>query len=725
MKFHPLTVSLVSLSFLSYSCVGFSAQQNVRNLQSVTLRSTAGAPAIESLTNDIISKLQFREAQGRLEQLQLDTSGTLSAMRARLRSVTGHEGVQSTPVGDEEVPVSATEQEKLNEAFEKTGITFEDTSDPDFDFKDLIRQTEMHVNDGHWKTATRRMKKLTRRYGKNSHDPREIPESLYVSVLQECSNDRLHGARAAEPARKLMEEMVAMGYDIPAITANYCVSNCLSDGVNGSHQGFGGIDTALAMMAALDQLENPVEITLETHSRLIAALAAEGSIEYALKILRELVAEKSQTPSLDLFADVAASCLGGKENPGNPEDVMTVLAYSKAAGYELDRIASTGEGRRLLAAGVVAAERLDNIGLGLRFLTAASKAEGCAPDNGDSLVANSSPAAQRAATIIHRKALVKATKDDSWKLSVRLLDLMISRGLRPSPATWRNVVTCCAKLEKSKKATSLLLDWVAMSKDRRAEKPSIRVFNTVVNACEVCGEEELTVQVLDSMKETHDTDGNLITFNIALKRLAKSGNTMACEGIIVGMLQSGIEPSVVSYTTAIAACVQEPKKKEVAMEWINRMRSRLVKPNVITYNTALAACLDGTLEGSRLASQIAVEMIVAIQQQLDAGILDAGEYTNTTPNSYTKSLARQAMKQLKTNWDAGLIDKKVAKETLRVPLLELVEFANSDLAAMAEKQREFIAMASEQTEELNEITQQTDEELEYSTAIGTHRAAAV
>lgn len=115
MKFHPLTVSLVSLSFLSYSCVGFSAQQNVRNLQSVTLRSTAGAPAIESLTNDIISKLQFREAQGRLEQLQLDTSGTLSAMRARLRSVTGHEGVQSTPVGDEEVPVSATEQEKLNE----------------------------------------------------------------------------------------------------------------------------------------------------------------------------------------------------------------------------------------------------------------------------------------------------------------------------------------------------------------------------------------------------------------------------------------------------------------------------------------------------------------------------------------------------------------------------------------------------------------------------------
>jgi len=247
-----------------------------------------------------------------------------------------------------------------------------------------------------------------------------------------------------------------------------------------------------------------------------------------------------------------------------------------------------------------------------------------------------------------------------------------------------------------------------------------------VNACEVCGEEELTIQVLDSMKETHDTEGNLITFNIALKRLAKSGNTMACEGIIVGMLQSGIEPSVVSYTTAIAACVHDPKKPEVAVEWINRMKSRLVKPNVITYNTAFAACLDGTLEGSRLASQLAVDMMASIQAQLDAGILDADEYTDVTPNVYTKSLAKEAMKQLKTNWEADLIERKVAKETLRVPLLLLVEFANSDLSQLAEKQKEFISMATEEpAEELAKVTDATDEELEYATAIGTHRAAAV
>lgn len=725
MKFQGLTVSFVSLSAALNSCAAFSANQDGRNLHSLTVKSTTEAPVAEGLTNDIISKLQFREAREKLEILQLDSSGTLSAMRERLRIASVHEDIEKHSVDEKTEEI---DQEKLNAAFEKTGIAFEDTSDPDFEFKDLIRETYMKAEKSHWKGATRKLKKLTKRYGRNSPDPREIPEDLYLSVLQACTNDRLSAARASEPARKIMEEMVASGYEIPGDIANDCVFNCLSDGVNGSHQGFGGIDTALAMMAALEQSENPPAITIETYGRLITSLAVDGSWEHALQLLRELVVEKQETPSLSLFERVAFYCLGGKDNPGKPEEVMTVLAYVKAAGYELDKIASTEDGRKLLAVGIIAAEKLDNVGLGLRLLTAASNAEGCEPDHGDILVANQSPAAQRAATIIHRRALMKATQDDSWKLSVRLLELMISRGLRPSPSTWRNVVLCCAKLEKSRKATSLLMDWVQLSKEGRAEKPPLRIFNTVVNVCEVCGEEELTVRVLDTMKETHDTEGNLVTFNIALKRLAKLGNTMACEGIILGMLQSNIEPSVVSYTTAIAACVHEPKKPDLAMEWINRMKSRLVKPNIITYNTALAACLDGSLEGSTRASQLAGDMLESIQAQLDAGIVEADEYTNTIPNFYTKSLAITAMKQLKNNWEEGLIDRKVAKETIRVPLMQLVDFTGSDLSKFAEKQKEMLTISTgtpEQAEESNSTTEETDEELEYATAISTHRAAAV
>jgi hypothetical protein len=310
----------------------------------------------------------------------------------------------------------------------------------------------------HWKSAARKLKKLSSSFGQASDNPRVIPEEVFTSLLKAYMQDRLHGARAAEPARRAMEEMVANGHSIPGDVANYCIKESMGYEKDGTHEGFGGIDTALAMLAAVESSENPPIILDDTYEKIITTLANEGSIDDSLQMLREFVVEKSSTPSLKLFSDVASACVDGVNDP---EKVMTALAYLKAAGYDLDTIASTTDGREVLAAGVIAAEKINNIGLGLRFLTAASKAEGCAPDRGDNLVASLSPASQRACTIIHRRAVIKAVEDNSWKLAVKLLELMLERGLRPSPSVWRNVVTCCAKNEKSRKATALLLDWVS------------------------------------------------------------------------------------------------------------------------------------------------------------------------------------------------------------------------------------------------------------------------
>lgn len=309
----------------------------------------------------------------------------------------------------------------------------------------------------HWKSAARRLRKLVTKFGPASSDPRTIPEEVFTAVLKAYAQDRLHGARAAEPARRAMEEMVANGYSIPADVANYCIKEALGFGKDGTHEGFGGIDTALAMLAAVEVSNTPPVISDDTFEKLVSTMATEGSIDAALQLVRKLVVDKSVTPSLRMFADLGNACVEGKNDP---ESLMTALAYVKAAGYELDKIGSTIDGRALLAAGVIAAQKMDNIGLGLRFLTAASKAEGCEPDRGDTLVATLSPMAQRACTILHRQAIIRASIDNSWKLAVRLLELMLERGLTPSPSVWRNVVTCCARNEKSRKATALLLDWV-------------------------------------------------------------------------------------------------------------------------------------------------------------------------------------------------------------------------------------------------------------------------
>ena len=118
MKVQALAVTLVALSFDTFNA--FSTQQNVRNSKTLTLRSTAEAPSSGSLTNDIISKLQFREAQEELEALKLDTSGTLSAMRERLRSATMPVGLKSA-AAKEEVPT--IDGEKLNKVSEKEKIS--------------------------------------------------------------------------------------------------------------------------------------------------------------------------------------------------------------------------------------------------------------------------------------------------------------------------------------------------------------------------------------------------------------------------------------------------------------------------------------------------------------------------------------------------------------------------------------------------------------------------
>jgi hypothetical protein len=335
------------------------------------------------------------------------------------------------------------------------GISFTDESNSNVDFDELVSEITQKAQINHWKVATRKLKQLRKKFVNQSD--RVIPEDLYLVTLRACMADRLNGARASEPARKIMEEMSDNGYTIPKDVINYCILNSLGDGPDGTHDDCGGIDCALAMMAASGATAGADVIEEETYGRVATVLAKSGDIKEAEAMLRLMIVDKSMTPQLGVFADIAMATA----NSNNATATMSVLALAKAAGYQLDNIASTVDGRSLLGAGVIAAEKLDNMALGLRLFTAASQAKGCEPDRGDALVASASAAVQRAAMLIHKRAINKAVEESEWKLAVKVMELMAQRNLKPSPAVWKNVVTCCAKNEKSRKATSLLLDWVS------------------------------------------------------------------------------------------------------------------------------------------------------------------------------------------------------------------------------------------------------------------------
>lgn len=648
--------------------------------------SPSGAAPLSPVDYDYetINKLTFRELQKECKERGLGAVGNTAALRTSLLE---HMGITSLD--------SLADSTPQEEECTPEGIEFCDESDPNYEFNVLLSEINDKASVGHWKAATRKLKKLARRYKNNDQDADapNIPSETYVSVLQTCLEDRLHGARAAEPARKILEEMSKLHYPIPPELGNACVVNCLSGrSANGAHEGFGGIDTALAMLAALESTEEGSKtIASDTYGKVIMALSADGAAEEAILLARSMVVEHSFTPEIEVFAALANSAVKDGEKG---EIAFHAMTLAKAAGYVLDDIASTKPGRSLLASGVIAAEQTDNTPLGLRLLTAAAKAEGCEPDGGDALVASSSKAAQRASTLIHRRAINTAVMNNDWKLAVRLLELMPKRSLTPSAYVWRKVVTCCCKNEKSREATRLLLDWVNLSQEYKADPPPLRIFNNVVNTCEICGEEEMTVLVFEAMKATHDTEGNTITFNIALKRLAKQGQLAACEGIIIGMLEAGIEPNVVTYTTAVGACAKAMDSK-MAYEWLTRMRSRNVGPNFHTYNTALASCLDGTLDGSQMGSLIAAEMMADVQNELMEGLKGPTDYASVIPDKYTKVLARKIIKQLRENWRAGKIDMPTAKVNERVPLKALVDFDRSESAEKILKQRDAMEQLKE------------------------------
>lgn len=685
----------------SYNRNGVTSQvSTTKNVDSSRLSVAAALDENASSTEldyASINKLTFRALQRECKERGIPAVGTTAVLRARLLEDIGAT-LPTTPVA----PASADE-------CVPDGIEFCDEGDQDFDFKALLKEVNEKATIGYWKAATRKLKKLSKRYATAE---RPIPRETFIAVLDCCLEDRLHGARAAEPARKILEEMAVLDYDIPADMGNKCIASCLGSGPNATHDGFGGIDTALAMLAAMESTERGSDmINVETYGKVVTALSSDGAIDEAILLLRAMVVEHSFTPPLSTFADVAKDAAIAKKS----DVVLQIMTLAKAAGYILDNIASAEAGRQLLASGVIAAEQMDNLALGLRLLTAAGKAEGCDPDRGDDLVASSSSAAQRACTLIHKRAIDKALQDDNWKLAVRLLELMPERSLTPSGSVWRKVVTVCCKSKKSRKATSLLLEWIQLSKEGKADKPLLSVFNSVVNTCEICDEQELTLTVLEAMREQHETDGNIITFNIALKRLAKQGQIQACEGIIIGMLEAGIEPNVVSYTTTIGGCVQA-KDPVMAYEWLKRMRSRNVKPNFHTYNTVLAAHLDGKLESTVRASTIAKEMMSDVGIELVEGFKGSADYKSVIPDKYTKVLSRNLMKQLRENWRDGEVNMAVAKATIRVPLLQLVDFERSEFGAKLKEQVEAMQMQSridEDGESIDDV-EKTEVDVDFS-----------
>ena len=127
-------------------------------------------------------------------------------------------------------------------------------------------------------------------------------------------------------------------------------------------------------------------------------------------------------------------------------------------------------------------------------------------------------------------------------------------------------------------------------------------------------------------------------------------------------------------------------------------------------------------------------MLEDAEKELATGLVGDKEYNSAIPDTYSKTLARNLMKQLRENWRNDEINMKVAKATIRVPLLKLVDFDKEQVAERVKNEitnsEDPATVMSEDTAESSsdkddETIEQDETEIEYAAVNSLHKDGVV
>ena len=147
-------------------------------------------------------------------------------------------------------------------------------------------------------------------------------------------------------------------------------------------------------------------------------------------------------------------------------------------------------------------------------------------------------------------------------------------------------------------------------------RPNTVCFNAAIGACKQAGKWQEAVELLAQMHQPESpVRPNRISYNSAMAACTKAGEWQEAQRLLLELKQSGqLQPDVVSYNTVIGACARAPqpawrKAVELLMElqdafdeqqkgveprggW-RQDQSVPLAPDVVSYSTAMAACVRG------------------------------------------------------------------------------------------------------------------------------------
>jgi len=187
-----------------------------------------------------------------------------------------------------------------------------------------------------------------------------------------------------------------------------------------------------------------------------------------------------------------------------------------------------------------------------------------------------------------------------WTRSLELLAEMKAEGIQPSELTYVTLIKCCAQSGKYDAALDL-----AVEMDTDGVPQSELTCGALLAVCQKMGDVDRAMHYLTQLKGT----GGRMTadiYNTALEVLADFGGCDHAVRLLAEMRSGDLRLSARTFNAIITAHVAAGQPWEVAMEWVETMRSEGIQVNAFTYTTVCrAAARSGDVETMRAALQAA------------------------------------------------------------------------------------------------------------------------
>lgn len=194
--------------------------------------------------------------------------------------------------------------------------------------------------------------------------------------------------------------------------------------------------------------------------------------------------------------------------------------------------------------------------------------------------------------ICYSATISACAKGSQWEKAVELLREMKQMGLRPGVICYAAAISACGKSAQSSMAVELL-------HEMRNEGiiPNVIAYNSAISACARGSDWETALELISEMPKWSVTP-NEITYNSVIYACAKGGQWEKAVDVLHQMHQNElVKPSVISYNTAIHACEMSQQGIKAA-EILSEMQKVGVSPDIVSFTSAIGACLDGKQYGA-------------------------------------------------------------------------------------------------------------------------------